>query len=106
MKLSKKKGYDIYGAELSYAELLEIQAACQGQGNEISDGIAKTIEWYVANELPGPGETAKTNEPEEADVFAAAAAAADELAPDEDEEAPAAEDAEVNSEADEILPEA
>lgn len=62
MKISKKRGYSVYSAELSYAELIAIQAACAKDPNPVSDEMGKTIEWYVANDLPGPGEEEKPSE--------------------------------------------
>lgn len=63
MKCSKiSRSFDSYKAELSYAELMAIQTACAKAGDPIADDVSKAIEWYVANELPGPGEDESPDE--------------------------------------------
>lgn len=108
MKLAKlKSSFDIYKAELSYAELVAIQAACASAGDPIADDVSKAIEWYVANELPGPGEDespaeeAKEDKGDEGDEPMPAAPASE---PPALEPAPA-EEVDVQAAADEILDE-
>ncbi len=60
MKLSKVNGtFDVYRAEVSYAELIAIQTAAQKAPGPVTDELAKAIDWYIQNELPAPGQDKK-----------------------------------------------
>jgi hypothetical protein len=107
MKCAKLSGsFDMYRVELSYAELVALQAACAKAGEPVADDMAKAVEWYLENELPGPGESdspgdakdkaaggeeappAKTVEPADDNV----AADADQILPEPADERPPYED--------------
>jgi len=56
MFLKKKaNSYDSYTAELSYAELMALQAAGEQAGDPIADEAAKAISWFFSHEVPPPG---------------------------------------------------
>lgn len=68
---------------MSYAELVALQAACAKSGDPIADSMAEATNWYLTNELPGPGETKDAKKTDAA---------------------PGAEEDEVGAEADALLP--
>lgn len=57
MAILKKKNdtFDVYQLELSYTELMAIQAAGESAGDPVADELSKAISWYLSNLVAPPG---------------------------------------------------
>lgn len=54
--LTKRKNtFDVYELELSYTELMAIQAMGETSGDPVTDELSKSIQWYLSSIVPPPG---------------------------------------------------
>ncbi len=113
MKIKKAPdSYDDYKVEMSFKELMALKEAGRNAGDPVADECSRAIEWFFSEgEVPPPGtdgdsdkEPKAKEEPDEADALLAKATSELPVDAPAKVEVSDVEDAEVEGEAEELLP--